>query len=102
MLTLGCAPRGQGYAVLSVSYGRRLTLFVLLLVLVPTLALLGILLMVSEESRSGKADARLAAGLETATALFSERVSDARSEARVLGRDPSLAAALRSGVRSEL
>ena len=74
----------------------------LLLVLVPTLALLGILLMVSEESRSGKADARLAAGLETATALFSERVSDARSEARGIGRDPSLAAALRSGERSEL
>ncbi|MGH2956337.1 MAG: diguanylate cyclase [Solirubrobacterales bacterium] len=84
------------------SFGGRLTLFVVLIVLVPTLALLGILLIVSEESRGGKADARLAAGLETAAALFSERVSDARSEARALGGDPRLAAALRSGERSAL
>jgi diguanylate cyclase (GGDEF)-like protein len=87
---------------LGMSFGSRLTLFVVLIVLVPTVALLGILLAVGEESRSGKADARLAAGLETATALFSEQVSEARSRARALGEEPGLAAALRSGERAEL
>ena len=84
----------QGYAVGEVSFGRRLALFFLLIVLVPTLALVAVVLFVSEESRSGKADARLSAGLDTATGLYAERVEAAQPEARALARDPELAHAI--------
>jgi diguanylate cyclase (GGDEF)-like protein len=77
-----------------VSFGRRLDLFFLLIVLVPTLALIAVVLVVSEDSRKGKADARLAAGLDTATGLYSERVDAARPDARALARDPELAQAI--------
>src|SRR5215207_4443963 len=70
---LGKRAEGQGYAVPAVTFGRRLALFFLLIALVPTGALVGILLFVSEDSRRGKADARLAAGLETAGRLRQSR-----------------------------
>ena len=86
------------------SFGRRLALFFLLIVLVPTLALLVVILFVSEESRRGKADARLSAGLDTATGLYAERVEAAQPEARALARDPALAQAIvgqdQAGIRS--
>jgi diguanylate cyclase (GGDEF)-like protein len=85
-----------------VSFGRRLALFFLLIALVPTAALIGILLFVSEDSRRGKAEARLAAGLETAVAVYGERGAIAQEQARQLAGDPSLAAAARSDDRTRL
>jgi diguanylate cyclase (GGDEF)-like protein len=85
-----------------VSFGRRLALFFLLIVLVPTLVLVGILLLVSNDSRRGKADARLAASLETAIGLYSERVADAEAPARTLSQDPAFAAAVISDDRRRL
>jgi diguanylate cyclase (GGDEF)-like protein len=73
-----------------VSFGRRLALFFLLIVLVPALALVAVLLAVSQDSRRGKADARLAAGLDTAVALYDERVAGADVAARELASDPEL------------
>jgi diguanylate cyclase (GGDEF)-like protein len=73
-----------------VSFGRRLALFFLLIVLVPALALVAVLLAVSQDSRRGKADARLAAGLDTAVALYDERVENADASARELATDPEL------------
>jgi diguanylate cyclase (GGDEF)-like protein len=77
-----------------VSFGRRLALFFLLIVLVPALALVAVLLAVSQDSRRGKADARLAAGLDTAVALYDERVENADASARELARDPDLSIGL--------
>lgn len=82
------------------TFGRRLALFFLLIVLVPTLALVAVVLFVAEESQGGKADARLAAGLDTARGLYDERVEGAMPEARALARDPALAKALVSGDES--
>ena len=65
------------------SFGRRLALFLVLIAVVPTLALIAILLFVSEDSQRGKADARLAAGLRTATAVYRARTADASSASRV-------------------
>ncbi len=76
------------------SFGRRLALFFILIALVPTLALVGMLLIVSEDSRRGKADARLASGLETALAIYEGEVADAGEVAEGLSADPGLAAAL--------
>jgi diguanylate cyclase (GGDEF)-like protein len=67
-----------------------------LIAVVPTLALIAILLFVSEDSQRGKADARLAAGLRTATAIYRARTSDAASKAQSLAAAPDLGAALRT------
>ncbi len=75
-------------------FGRRLALFFLLLAIVPTAALIAILLFVSSDSQQGKADARLAAGLQTAVAVYGGRTDDATADAKRLARDPELAAAL--------
>jgi diguanylate cyclase (GGDEF)-like protein len=91
----GKRAEGQGYAVPAVTFGRRLALFFLLIALVPTGALVGILLFVSEDSRRGKADARLAAGLETAVAVYGSHLAVATNQARRLARDPGLGEAVR-------
>ena len=91
---------GQGYAVARVSFGRRLALFLVLIAVVPTLALIAILLFVSEDSQRGKADARLAAGLRTATAVYRARSADAAAAAQSLAKSPELATALQRPDRS--
>src|SRR5215216_7514731 len=53
--------------------------------------------VVSDESRTGKADARLGASMETALALYDDALDEARTDARVAGRDDALADALRTG-----
>ncbi len=78
------------------SFGRRLALFLMLIAIVPTLALIAILLFVSEDSQRGKADARLAAGVRTATAVYRTRTEDAAAKARSLAASPDLGTALRS------
>ena len=79
------------------SFGRRLALFFVLIAVVPTAALIAILIFVSEDSRHGKADARIAAGLQTALAVYNQRAGDARAQAGRLAHDPALGTALRSG-----
>jgi diguanylate cyclase (GGDEF)-like protein len=79
------------------SFGRRLALFFVLIAIVPTGALIGILLFVSQDAQRGKADARIAAGLQTALAVYGERGNQARLQARRLARQPALAEALRGG-----
>jgi diguanylate cyclase (GGDEF)-like protein len=79
-----------------VSFGRRLALFFLLIAIVPMAALIAILLFVSSDSQRGKADARLAASLQTAVAIYNDRTAAAAVEARRLARDPELAVALKS------
>ncbi len=78
----------QGYAVARVRFGRRLALFLVLIAVVPTLALIAILLFVSEDSQRGKADARLAAGLRTATAIYRTRTADAAAQGAEPRRGP--------------
>ncbi|MBM3667340.1 MAG: hypothetical protein FJW90_07660, partial [Actinobacteria bacterium] len=79
-----------------------MALFFVLIVLVGALALVGILRLVSEDSRQGKADAGLAAGLEAAIALYDERVADAETPARALAGAQALADGLRGADESLL
>jgi diguanylate cyclase (GGDEF)-like protein len=80
-----------------VSFGRRLALFFLLIAIVPGAALVSILLLIGNDSQQGKADARLAAGLQTAVTIYDERTADAATHARQLAASPELAVALKSG-----
>jgi diguanylate cyclase (GGDEF)-like protein len=79
------------------SFGRRLAFYFVLIAIVPTAALISILLFVTGDSQRGKADARVAAGLQTAVSLYNERAADATARARTLAASPELAAELRSG-----
>jgi diguanylate cyclase (GGDEF)-like protein len=79
------------------SFRGRLTLFFLLIVVLPMIAVAVLVTQVTNQSRNGKADARLAAGLQTALALYRDDASAAQRAATALGNDPALGAALQSG-----
>ena len=61
------------------------------------IALAALVVQIAGDSASGKADARLAAELETAIAIYEEAVGEADAAARRIADDAQLAAALRSG-----
>ena len=64
------------------SFRRKLTLFFVAIVMIPMIVVGVLLVRVSEDSREGKADARLATGLETARALYERGLDEAPGEAR--------------------
>jgi diguanylate cyclase (GGDEF)-like protein len=84
------------------SFRGRLTLFFLLIVVLPMVAVAVLVAQVTTQSRNGKADARLAAGLQTALSVYRDDASTAKHAATELGRDPALAAALESGDRAQV
>jgi diguanylate cyclase (GGDEF)-like protein len=84
------------------SFRGRLTLFFLLIVVLPMIAVAVLVTQVTTQSRNGKADARLAAGLETALSINREDAEAAKRAARKLGRDPDLGAALQLGDSAQI
>ena len=82
------------------SFGGRLRLFFIGIVAVPMVVLAVLVVLVSRDSREGKADARLAAGLETARTVYDEALRSAPDQAKRIARrvGPELA----SGDRSAL
>jgi diguanylate cyclase (GGDEF)-like protein len=83
-------PRGM-------SFRNRLTLFFVLIVVVPMVAVAFVLFRLIADNESGKADARLAANYSSAIHLYEESHNQADRAAQAIGRDVQLAAALRSG-----
>jgi diguanylate cyclase (GGDEF)-like protein len=83
--------------LLPLSFRRRLTLFFVLIVVLPMIALGVLVNEVAGDSESGKADARLAAGLETAISIYERSVSDAEEAGTELGGEPELGEALEGG-----
>jgi diguanylate cyclase (GGDEF)-like protein len=80
-----------------VSFRGRLTLFFLLMIVLPMVAVAVLLTQVTNESRRAKADARLGAGLDAALATYSDDNADAERAAKRFANDPAASAALRSG-----
>jgi len=79
---------------MSLSFRGRLTLFFLLIVILPMIAVGVLVVDVTDDARSGKADARLEAGLETATKLYKQEAREAGNVARKVGADPALGDAI--------
>ena len=79
------------------SFRGRLTLFFLLIVVLPMIAVAVLVTQVTSKSGSGKADARLASSMDAALALYRDDVTAARRAAGNFASDPDLVAALRSG-----
>jgi diguanylate cyclase (GGDEF)-like protein len=80
-----------------VSFRGRLTLFFLLIVVLPMVAVAVLVTQVTSESGSGKADARLAAGLDSALATYNDDAAEAERAAKRFASDPAAASALRAG-----
>jgi diguanylate cyclase (GGDEF)-like protein len=79
------------------SFRNRLTLFFVLIVVVPMVSVAFVLFRLIADNESGKADARVGARTETAIAIYEETVADARRAARRIATDVPLATAVRRG-----
>ncbi len=79
------------------SFRGRLTAFFLLIVVLPMIAVAVLVTHVTSESESGKTDARLDAGLDTAVATYDDDAADAERAAKRFANVPAVGPALRSG-----
>src|SRR3954452_5527558 len=82
------------------SFRARLTLFFVLIVIVPMVSVTLVIFRLISDNEHGKADARVEARERTAIGLRDELVSEADRAARRVVNDPQLAAALRAHDRS--
>lgn len=79
------------------SFRNRLTLFFVLIVVVPMVAVAVVLFVLIDGNQNAKATARLNANYNAAIHLYEESRDAAGRAARVIGRDQLLAQALREG-----
>jgi diguanylate cyclase (GGDEF)-like protein len=88
------------------SFRLRLTLFFVLIVVLPMVALAVLVSEIAADSADGKVDARLDAGLRTATSLYEDAQTQSRREAKriaaEIANDESASAALESGSAGEV
>src|SRR4051794_8810202 len=88
------------------SFRLRLTLFFVLIVVLPMAALAVVVSQIASDSANGKTDARLDAGLRAASTLYqraqNESKAAATAAARGIAGQPSEMAALVNGAPSEL
>ena len=77
------------------SFRGRLTLFFVLIVIVPMVSVAFVLFRLISDNESGKSDARIAARQQTAINLFYEARSQSDRLAVRVGSDPVMARALR-------
>ena len=73
------------------SFRRRLTLFFVVIVVLPMVALGAIVVQLAGSAETGKADAGLSAALDTALGVYDEDQSDAEEAGRRAAADPELA-----------
>lgn len=79
------------------SFRSRLRVFFTIIVVVPMAAVALVLFSLTEDSETGKADARIAAGLRTAFALYDEAGEEAAPQLERVVRDSRLQRALSAG-----
>jgi diguanylate cyclase (GGDEF)-like protein len=84
------------------TFRNRLTLFFVLIVVVPMVSVAFVLFRLIADNESGKADARIAARQETSIRLYQEARTQGDRIALGLGRDRVLAGALRADDRAAL
>jgi diguanylate cyclase (GGDEF)-like protein len=94
------APYGAG-PTHPMSFRGRLTLFFLLIVVMPMIAVAALVSQIVTESTNGKADARLAQGLNSALSLYHDDATAARDAAKQVASDPSVTAAIDAGAGTQ-
>jgi diguanylate cyclase (GGDEF)-like protein len=90
-------PPPYGADAIHMSFRGRLTLFFLLIVVLPMVALAVLVTQIVTESTNGKADARLAEGLDSALTLYRDDAVKARDAAKQVAEDPRLRTAIAGG-----
>lgn len=81
---------------------RRLSIFFLAAVAVPMIVAAVLVVQISEDSREGKADARLSSSLETTDAIYDREIDEAPRVAKQLAGRRDVAAALAQSDRGDL
>ena len=76
------------------SFRNRLTIFFIVLVILPMVVVATVGFVLASDSDQGKIDARLGSAQRSASGLFREFQDRADAAAREIGRDPRLAAAI--------
>lgn len=76
------------------SFRGRLTVFFVAIVVVPMIAVAVLVVQVTDDSRDGKADARLAGGLQTARVLYDDALERSSDAIDLLAENPGLGPAL--------
>jgi diguanylate cyclase (GGDEF)-like protein len=79
------------------TFHGRLRLFFTIIVIVPMLAITAVLFTLTADSQRGKADARIATGLDVALSLYREGHNAAGDELQGVGGDRTLESAVASG-----
>src|SRR6188474_2305224 len=78
------------------SFRTRLTLFFVLIVIVPMVSVAVVVFRLISDNETGKADARLAEGQAAARGIYLEERDGASPQARIVGSDPELGRALQA------
>ena len=79
------------------SFRNRLTVFFIVLVILPMIVVAAVGFVLASDSEQGKTDARLSEAQRTASGLFREYQDRAEAAARVIARDPQLSEAIQNG-----
>src|SRR4051794_9683424 len=86
----------------AMSFRARLTLFFVLIVVVPMVSAAFVLFRLIADNETAKANARLAARQEVAQGFAEDAEREASAAAAKVGRDQALADALRGGTRADI
>src|SRR5215210_2866715 len=84
------------------SFRNRLTVFFIVLVILPMVVVAAVGFVLASDSEQGKTDARLSEAQRSALGLFREFQDRAQDAARVIGQDEQLSAAIRAGKRERI
>src|SRR3954469_23913434 len=79
------------------SFRARLTLFFVLIVIVPMVSVTVVIFSLIDDNEKGKSNATVAARLDVATKLAGQAQDEAARAAAAIGHDRQIAAALRAG-----
>jgi len=82
------------------SFRNRLTVFFIVLVILPMIVVAAVGFVLAADSEQGKTDARLSEAQRSASGLFREYQDRAEAAARVLARDSQLSEAIQAGRRA--
>ncbi len=84
------------------SFRNRLTVFFIVLVILPMVVVAAVGFVLAADSEQGKTDARLSEAQRSASGLFRESQDRAEAAARTIARDEELAAAIQGGERGPI
>jgi len=78
------------------SFRGRLTLFFLLIVVLPMIVLAVLVTQIATDSTNGKADAQLAEGLDSGLTVYRDEATSAGDAAKKAAHDPKVTAQIKS------